>query len=224
MDGLSDTLGNTFNRLGDFSAYCASFELQTKGSSNLPATTLPGRIAALGVKRRIEIDLGAMLTNNNPELSADRLFREKGNRVIFVLRPDKKVYWYAYSYMDGYFEKPMKDSNVTRPESDPKREITKLGNETVDGHPCVKNRVVETDKNGKIRESTVWNAADLNMFPLKTKEDSLIILFKDVKLGDPDAALFEPPAPHKANIMTLLRDLTKLIRDMKNERAITNSW
>ena len=132
---------------------------------------------------------------------------------------------------ESYIERPLKDSDVIRPQSDVRIEVTELGNETVDGHPCVKNKVVETDKKGRRHEYTVWNATDLKKFPVKIEtgvqtgeqRSTVTILIKDVKLGAPDAALFEPPAAKKANALTLLLDLTKLMRSMKNDRSITNS-
>ena len=58
------------------------------------------------------------------------------------------------------------DTDTAAP-GDFKVEMTEIGKETVDGHPCVKNKVVVTDKENKKHESTVWNATDLKNFPIK---------------------------------------------------------
>lgn len=216
--------GNIFSGIDRPSAFSAGFEIRTKGSSNLLTTTLPGRIDVLREKRRIEVDFGAMLTNGSPELSSDRFLRNGGMRVVFVLRPDKHVYWEKWSYRDTYMERPMKDSDASHSESQHKVEVTRLGEEVVDGHPCVKSKVVETDTEGRKHESIVWSATDLKNFPLKTENSTCVMLFKDVKLEAPDDALFDPPGKLKANMLTLLFDLAKLIHEMKRDAAATNSW
>jgi len=62
----------------------------------------------------------------------------------------------------------------------------------------VKNKAVVTDDQGNKTESILWNATDLKNFPVKieTTRDGhkSTMLFRDVKLGKPDASQFEPPA------------------------------
>jgi len=81
-----------------------------------------------------------------------------------------------------------------------KVETAELGKETVDSHPCVKNKVTVTDKDGNKHESTVWNATDLKDFPVKiqTTEGSAntTMLFKNVSLAKPAASLFETPSDY----------------------------
>ncbi len=226
------TLGGPRKIFGELSGFSAAFELQTKVETASLTFTFPGTIAALDGKRRIELDFGAALTNSNPDARSEfgsiRLLREKGMRVIFVLRPDKHVYWERWSYRDTYTERPLKDSAAVQPTPDVKTEVTKLGEETLDGHPCIKNRIIETDNSGKKHQSTVWNATDLKNFPLRIESGespgTLTMSFKDVRLGAPDPALFEPPAAMKANLATQVLDLVRLIRELKNDRAATNSW
>ena len=75
--------------------------------------------------------------------------------------------------------------------ADFKVETTELGKETVDGHPCVKNKVVVTDKESKQHESTVWNATDLKNFPVKIETGRerrhFDHAFKNISLTKPDA-------------------------------------
>lgn len=74
----------------------------------------------------------------------------------------------------------------------------RLGKETVEGHDCVKNKVVVTDKEGAKHESTVWNASDLKSFPVKIVTGEAghpaTILFKNITFTKPAASLFEPPS------------------------------
>jgi hypothetical protein len=84
------------------------------------------------------------------------------------------------------------------------------GSETVQGHPCAKNKVTVTGPDGSTHVSTVWNATDLDKFPVKIETgengQKLTLLFTDVKLDKPDASLFAPPADYKKydNMMQLM--------------------
>ena len=55
-----------------------------------------------------------------------------------------------------------------------------------------------TDPDGKQTEATVWNATDLNRFPIRIetsdKKNQVRMSFSNLKFDRPDAKLFEPPA------------------------------
>jgi hypothetical protein len=119
------------------------------------------------------------------------------SKMTTITRRDKNVSYIVYPDMKAYVESPIHDA-VAAP-ADYKAEVTKLGKETIDGHDCVKNQVVVTGPDGVAMESTVWNATDLKQFPVKIQTKSekgqpMVMLFKDVKLGMPDASEFEIPA------------------------------
>jgi hypothetical protein len=86
-------------------------------------------------------------------------------------------------------------------EKEPKVESTAIGKETVDGHPCVKNKVTFSTDDGKQHEMTVWNASDMKDFPLKTEMQAggptVTTHFRDIKMTAPDASLFDPPTDYK---------------------------
>ena len=93
----------------------------------------------------------------------------------------------------------MSDKEVADAGKDYKMEKTSLGKETIDGHPCEKNKVVATNEKGEKHEVTVWNATDLKDFPIQMQMPdeqsgtSILMKFKNVKLGKPDAKLFDAP-------------------------------
>jgi len=74
----------------------------------------------------------------------------------------------------------------------------KLGEETFDGHPCVKTKVTITSASGDRQELTVWNATDLKKFPIKTVQkqgdDTITTHYTKIRFTKPDAKNFEPPA------------------------------
>ncbi|HSY74957.1 MAG TPA: DUF4412 domain-containing protein, partial [Dongiaceae bacterium] len=98
----------------------------------------------------------------------------------------------------SYVENHLSDTQTAATTNDFKTESTEIGKETIDGHPCVENKVVITDKDGNKHESTVWNATDLKNFPVKiktgTQGGNTIMSFKNISLAKPDASLFEVPS------------------------------
>jgi hypothetical protein len=75
---------------------------------------------------------------------------------------------------------------------------TLLGRETLDGHPCLKHKVVVTEPDGRQHEATVWHATELKNFPLRIQTvdgtDTLTLHFRQVRFQTPVAAEFELPA------------------------------
>lgn len=76
-------------------------------------------------------------------------------------------------------------------------QITKVGTETVNGHPCIKNSVVVTS-NGESHPFTTWNATDLNNFPIQIcvtdQEASVTMTFRNISFAAVPASQFQPPA------------------------------
>jgi hypothetical protein len=105
-----------------------------------------------------------------------------------------------------------------------KLDCTVIGKETIDGHPCVKNKVVAAGDKGKQTEYTVWNATDLKNFPVqiltKEKTDTIILRYKDVRFVKPDAKQFDLPTGFAA--YTDPNDLMKaLVMKMATEASGT---
>jgi hypothetical protein len=104
----------------------------------------------------------------------------------------------VYPLLQCYAEIPLRKEDAAEQERNFKLDRTRLGKETIDGHACVKNKVVLTDDQGKKQESIVWNASDQKDFPIQlqmaVQDDTVLFRFRDVKLNRPDPKLFDPPA------------------------------
>lgn len=186
---------------GEHTAFSANLEMQYQGKSSSGGMTMPGKMAALDGKSRFEMDMTQMKGGQMSPESAAQMKQMGMGSMITISRPDKKLNYMVYPGLQAYTENPMSDPDAGKPESDFKVEVTELGKETVDGHPCVKNKVIVTDKEEKKHEFTVWNATDLKKFPVKLetveRANTVVMLFKDVKLAKPEASLFEPPSDFK---------------------------
>jgi hypothetical protein len=117
-------------------------------------------------------------------------------RINKLIRPDKKMNYVIYPGLNGYcaFPQTVAGQSTNAP---PKIEKTELGKETIDGHPCVKSKIVMTLADKQKYESVVWRATDLTDFPIKCElasgEDSVITLFRNIRMQAPPASRFEIP-------------------------------
>ena len=202
--------GDMAKIFGENSTFSADLEFTLVSGPGNDGMTMPGKLAYLDGKSRFEMDMAQMKSKQMPPV--DRMKQMGMDKMLVIGRPDKKVTYLVYSGLQSYLESPITDADAGQSESDYKLEITELGKDTVDGHACVKNKVVVTDKNGKAHESTVWNATDMKKFPVKIEtkeqENTITMLFKNVKLAKPDAAQFEPPADFKKydSMMTMMQE------------------
>lgn len=204
---LSGSLKKVF---GEHTAFSANLEMQVKEGTG-DTMTIPGKMASLDGKSRLEMDMAQMKGGQMPAEAAASMKEMGMDKMVTISRPDKKVLYLIYPGLKAYAENPLNDPDAGKPESDFKLEVTELGKETMDGHPCAKNKVIVTDKEEKKHEFIVWNATDLKKFPVKIETtergNTMVMLFKDVKLAKPEASLFDPPSDYKKhdNIMSLMQ-------------------
>ena len=202
MGGPLPSFGGGMAKIfGENSAYSARLEMHSGGGTSGAEVTMPGKLAYLDGKSRFEMNMTEIKGGDMPPQAAAQMKQMGMDQMVVISRPDKNITCMIYPGLQAYVEMPMPDPDAAKPASDFKSEATELGKETVDGHACVKNKVVVTDKTGTVRQSTVWNATDLKNFPLKIETSdggaTVTMLFKDVKFGPPEAAQFEAPAGFK---------------------------
>jgi len=183
---------------GDNSAFSATVEMQMK--MNNQDMTMPGKISFDSGKSRFEMSMSEAKGGQLPPEAAAHMKAMGMDRIVSISLPDKNAAYMIYPDMQAYAEMQSGNSAAAVTNAD-KVEITELGKETLDGHPCVKNKAIVTDDKNARHEYTVWNATDLKKFPVKieTTEQGhqTTILFKDVKFAKPDASLFTPPSDYQ---------------------------
>ena len=192
--GLS---GSTAKLFGDNSTFSANLEIQTSTGGGSENMTMPGRIFFDNGKSRFEMNTAELKGGNMSPQAAAQMKSIGLDKMVMISRPDKKVGYQVYPSMQAYVENALPEGESSGTGDDFKIEVTELGKETVEGHPCIKNKTVVTDKEGTKHESLVWNATDLKKFPVKIEhtEDStkVTMLFREVSLSKPAADLFDPP-------------------------------
>jgi hypothetical protein len=204
-------LGGTLSKLfGDNQAFSAGLEMQITDKSGKPMT-MPGKLSFDAGKQRFEVNLADMKGGQMPPNAAAQMKSMGMDQMATIARPDKKAAYLVYPGLQSYAEIQLSKADSAPTNGEYKVETTEIGKETVDGHPCVKNKYVVTDNQGIKHESTVWNATDLKNFPVKieTAEQGgdVTMLFKNVSLTKPATSLFEPPADFKKydNVQQLMQ-------------------
>jgi hypothetical protein len=191
--GLS---GSTAKLFGENSTFSANLEMQT--GSGADSMTVPGKLYFDQGKSRFEMDVAQLKGGRMPPQAAAQMKSIGMDKMIMISRPDKKLGYQVYPGVQAYVETALPEQEAASQPSDFKIEVTELGKETIDGHPCIKNKAVVTDKEGIKHESLVWNATDLKKFPIKIEhtEDNtkVTMLFQELSLSKPAADLFNPPA------------------------------
>jgi hypothetical protein len=185
---------------GDNAAFTASVRVEADGASIGQAMTMDSTMSLLDGMTRFDMDMSKMHGPNIPPQAVEQMKQLGLDKVVTVSVPDKKVARLIYPTIKAYAETPISESDAAKA-ADFKMEVKESGSETVEGHDCVKNKVVVTGTDGVAHESTVWNAKDLNNFPVKIQMTEhgtqMTMTFKDVKLQKPDASLFNPPSDFK---------------------------
>jgi hypothetical protein len=195
-------------------AFASKAEMHVFDKTKKETDTMPMNFALLDGRWRMDIDVGQIKSTELPPQLLSGLKQMGMDQMTVIMRPDKKIILSSYPRMKAYVETPMTSKEEIAAAKVYKIEKTRLGRETIDGHPCEKNKVILTDtgKNNDKFEATVWNATDLKDFAVQIQildqGSTVVMKFKDVKIGNPGASQFEAPAG-----MTRYTDATKLLQD-----------
>jgi ankyrin repeat protein len=151
--------------------------------------------ALLDGKMRQEMDISQFKAQMMPPAAV----RQMGiDQQVIVLRPDLKLTYNIYPRLKSYVIRSLPKEDAAAQGKEPTLEVTELGKENVDGHPCAKKKFTVTTGDGERHEIFAWLASDLKDFPVKTQvkdEDNIeVTTYKQIEFIAPDAKLFEPPS------------------------------
>ena len=196
--GVDALLAALFGNVKAFSSKCDTRMLDGDQKETMSVTM---DFALLDGKIRAEVDLTQMKAKDMPPGAVEMMKQAGMDLVISIVRPDKTNQIIVYPNLKSCLTMPLPKEQIEALAKGPKVERTELGKETMDGHPCVKNKAVVADTTGKAHEFIVWNATDLKDFPvqIQTTEGDMttVMLFKQIRLSKPDAAKFEVPSDYK---------------------------
>jgi hypothetical protein len=149
---------------------------------------------------RMDLNLEQTVSRDLPA-NMISVMKQKGmERIVTIFRPDQKVTLILYPGPKAFQPMPLAKGESDAMEKGFSVEKTALGKETIDGHACVKNKVVVSNKQGPVLQATTWNAPDLKDLPIrvemKKEESTVIITFKQIEFAKPDAKRFDVPADY----------------------------
>lgn len=178
--------------------FIAKTEARVLNKSNVETTFLPMGFEMFAGSIRVEVNLTSIKSKElSPEIVSQ--MKQLGmDQLTTVQLADKKVNLQIYPSLKSYVELPMVKEEIDALAANYKVEKTSLGKETIDGHSCDKCDVTLTDDKSVKQKAIVWYAKDMKDFPIQiqtTADDSTLVLrFKEVKLGRPEASHFTSPA------------------------------
>jgi len=212
MGGLSGAtaLDPTFTKLfASNPQFTASIRTEIKPN---PSDTIimPGKIAFDSGKARFEMQMGDATGINLPAQVLDQMKIMGLDQMVAVMLPEQKLGYIIYPKMQTYVKNPL-PADKTGTNGPAPIKVTAIDKEPMAGHPCIKNQVVVSDSQGVPQNFTVWNATDLNQFPVKiinaNQAMGLTMTFTNISLTKPDAKLFALPAGFTAydNMQTMMQ-------------------
>jgi hypothetical protein len=142
---------------------------------------------------RMEMNVANVSGGSLPPNAAAQMKSLGMDEVVTIAPSSKTNVYMIYPNLHAY----MSASVPPGAGADADVQITKLGEETAAGHPCVKNKVVVT-VNAQPHEFTVWNATDLKNFPvqisLSDQGTSATMTFQNIAFDGVAASEFQPPS------------------------------
>ena len=194
--GISAGLAKLF---GNINAFVARADVQVLDTNRQETLRTPMGFAFLDGRMRMEIDLSQMRGRSVPPAAIAALKQAGLDRVISIVRLDKKMIHVVFSGVRSYANMDLSGADAEAAQKNLQIQKTLLGRETVDSHPCARNRVlVKNSKGTALLDATTWNATDLKDFPvqiaLQSLDSTTIVRFNQIRFARPEAAQFEPPA------------------------------
>ena len=182
---------------GDVTAFSAKAEARVLDEQDKEVMVAPMDFALLDRKIRIDIDLTQAKSRDfSPEMIA--MMKQQGlANMVSIVRPDKNLVYLIYPAQKSSLSMPLPEDQAENLQGKTKLQKLADGKETIDGHDCVRNKVIVTDVKGHTMEATTWNASDLRDFPIqirtKEKGNTSLMRFRDIKFASPDSKQFELP-------------------------------
>lgn len=212
--GASPGLNAALVRLfGEHKAFVAQLEIRVVDGQGKETFNAPMKFKLLDGKMRGDLDVARLKSQDLPALAATAATSVGMEEVITLVRPDKQETYLVYPAFKACIVAPIDPEDLAAWKQPARIEKTRLGNEVIDGHPCVKNRVVVTEADGRMHEATVWHASDLKAFPLQVHTvdgaDTIKLHFRQVRFEQPTTKDFDLPAGTEK--FEDVQDLTKAI-------------
>ncbi|HEX3800408.1 MAG TPA: DUF4412 domain-containing protein [Verrucomicrobiae bacterium] len=183
---------------GSNTNFISKAEVRVLDKNQKETTAMNMGFQMLAGKMRVDINMAEVKSKEmSPEFAG--MMKQMGmDQMSTILLPEQKEIITIYPGLKSYALTPMPKEEADAAAMTYKLEKSRIGKETVDGHSCEKDNVTVTDTKGNQQHAVVWYATDLKEFPVQMQipddDSTLIMKFKDVKLGRPETSQFQAPA------------------------------
>lgn len=160
------------------------------------------KMALLNGNFRTEMDLADSKGSKMGPEEVEQMKAMGMDKIIMLHRSAEDKTYMIYPGMKAYCEVTARQVEEVKKRTVAKIDKTEVGKDTIDGHPCARNKVVISYEDGRTREMMVWSAKDLKDFPIKTEmahnKGTITTAFRDINQSKPDSSLFTLPADFTA--------------------------
>lgn len=176
-------------------AFTATARVVSTGKKARDNQTMVMLFAVSGRNMRNEMDMTKASGVSASDIDG---MKQMGMDKMVVLKlADKQAAYIVYPNLESYCDMPTgKKGNTEGTVAK-----TEIGSDTVEKHACKKSKLIFTATDGQTSEALVWEATDMSNFPIQYQTvdegKTTTTTFTDIKVGKPDAALFELPATYK---------------------------
>jgi hypothetical protein len=189
--GMNPALADVF---GKGMTFTAKVQFSSSDASGKETVSGPAEMAFADGNTYWNMDLTELKGPSMPPEAMAQMKTFGLTQMTSISKPDGKSYQ-VYPALQSYVEMP---PAATKNSASPAVVKTEpAGEETVNGYPCKKNKVI-VESDGKRQEVLTWNATKLSDFPVRVQfvenGNTIRMDFKDIKREKPEAKLFEPPA------------------------------
>jgi hypothetical protein len=176
-------------------------------------TQVPMTLAMSGGQMRWDLNLEESPREQFLPGALPALKQMKMDKISLYLQPNRAVQ-VTFPGAESVVVLPLpKDQRVVEKAGDQAAQLTQtaVGRETIDGHVCVKFRLLVPAGKTTTAEAYVWRATDLENFPLRLQirfgTESHVLQFKQPNFAKIEPAQLVPPAKFKrfADLETLMQ-------------------
>ena len=213
---------------GSITAFSARADVHVIDTNRVEVLRTPMNFGLLAGKIRMDFDMAQMQGQAVQPIVVKALKNAGLDKIASILRLDKRAIHLVFPVSRSYVNMEMSAADVEAAQKNVQVQRTALGQETVDNHPCTKNRVlVKSAKGVALFEGLTWNASDMTNFPVKisvqTKEGTTVMHFTQVQMAPPPTAQFEVPSGYTRYASTEALFLAIAQKQNAPPKAATNS-
>lgn len=183
---------------GSVNGFTARADVQVLDGQRQVILRTPMAVAFLDGRMRVDVDVTKIQGRSVTPEAVAALKQAGLDRAAYIVRPDKKVIHLLFTGARSYASTDLSPTEVELTQKTVLLQKTALGQETIDNHPCSRNKVLLKNSTGTVLlEATTWNASDLKDFPVQisvpTKDGTTLLRFSQIQFSRPSMAQFEPP-------------------------------